>query len=169
MKNAQSKSCGNPASFGKECTSRIKYAEKIATRPEFLGACCWHLLHFSAPVAATAAGCAQHMLRRSWRHCWQLLPTTLCHHVGQSLIFITVDKIPPFVQKFSSNISQKSDPPNVQFSSRHRCTSSSCIHSREAIAKAWGLIFVGGGGSVAAAGLVAAHRQHCGVVVPANA
>ena len=34
---------------------------------------------------------------------------------------------------------------------------------------AWDLIFVGEGGSVAAAGLVAAHRQHCGVVVPANA
>ena len=29
--------------------------------------------------------------------------------------------------------------------------------------------FRGEGGSVAAAGLVAAHRQHCGVVVPANA
>ena len=37
------------------------------------------------------------------------------------------------------------------------------------MAKAWDLIFVGEGGSVAAAGLVAAHRQHCGVVVPANA
>ena len=37
------------------------------------------------------------------------------------------------------------------------------------MAKAWDLIFVGEGGSVAAAGFVAAHRQHCGVVVPANA
>lgn len=59
--------------------------------------------------------------------------------------------------------------PNDQIFSRLPCTSSTCIHSREAIAKAWGLIFVGEGGSVAAAGLVAAHRQHCGVVVPANA
>ena len=59
--------------------------------------------------------------------------------------------------------------PNDQIFSRLPCTSSTCIHSREAMAKAWGLICVGGGCSVPAAGLVAAHRQHCGVDVPANA
>jgi len=76
---------------------------------------------------------------------------------------------PSFVQKISSKIFQQIRPPNVQIFSRLPLHIIIVHPQQRSQAKAGFVIFVGEGGSVAAAGLVAAHRQHCGVVVPANA
>ena len=151
MKDAQSKSCGNPVSFGKECTSRIKCAENcdetgifgslLLALVAFQCSCCCHRCRMRASHAATeldaTPDCLQFAVASS---------STLCHLVGQSLVFITVDKFPPFVQKISSTIFQQIRPPNVQIFSRaslHIIIDSSCIHSREAMGNGVGFDFRG--------------------------
>ena len=89
------------------------------------------------------------------------LPGSFSHRVGQSLVFITVDKFPPFpafVQTISSKLFQQIRPLTFNFFARATAAHIITVHPQQrTMAKAWDLIFVGEGGSVAAVGLGAAH------------